>query len=287
MYQFLAVRSKTITSLVLIFSLFSPLSNASIIPAELVINGNVELALSPVDGSLPALGPATQNATMSRVIGGTLTEVQVIDIAPLGPNPLGGVLTDIGDGVGNTADVNASSFGLIEAFIFDFTFSLTNTSLTDSFLTSFIIDFSNTVQAFGFDSYVDSEIALFDSLDNEFFASDISSDTLFGDQKNGVDLPTSGAQINDVGLFSFDIALAAGQSTSFSGFMKIEGEDFGDGSFNALSSAFISVADVQNTTPPGPGPNPQPNPIPEPTSVLLFLTGSLGLMARKSWKPNN
>ena len=101
------------------------------------------------------------------------------------------------------------------------------------------------------------------------FFSDLTSDTVFGDQKNGTALATSGATLTDSGTFLFDITLAAGASDSFSAVLKMDGGAFDNSSlFNASTFAFISVIGADNLTAVQP-----PLPVPEPSTLMLFLGG--------------
>lgn len=277
MNKLLSARSLTIKSSILLVSLFTSLSYASLIPADLNITGHVEF---DTDTSASILA-GTQTGNLMSNLAGVVDSSSVNNTSVTGENPLGGMLTDIDDGVGAVAQVDGFNFGDTLGFIFDFEFALINNSLTDTFLATFMIDFSNMVDASGTDAYVDSEIALYDEIGTEFFFSDLTSDTLFGDENNGSSTGTFGSMINDSGMFSFDISLAAGESTSFGGVLKIDGADFdGNGGFTARSEAFVSVARVTNTSPPS------PTPVPEPSSVLLYLIASLGLLTRKVCKSN-
>ena len=245
----------------------APTVTATLIASDLTITGNVEFDTLL---SASATGNASQNADMSLVIGGATSNTSIANVTPTGANPLGGVLTDYGDGVGVSA-IGSSTAGAISAipdFIFDLGFSLSNSSATDSYQVFFELAFSNFVDAEGSDAFIDAEINLFNSLLAEMFFSDLTSDTVFGDQKNGTALATSGATLTDSGTFLFDITLAAGASDSFSAVLKMDGGAFDNSSlFNARTSAFISVIGADNLTG---GPQP-PSQVPEPSVFLLFI----------------
>ncbi len=245
----------------------APTVTATLIASDLTITGNVEFDTLL---SASATGNASQNADMSLVIGGATSNTSIANVTPTGANPLGGVLTDYGDGVGVSA-IGSSTAGAISAipdFIFDLGFSLSNSSATDSYQVFFELAFSNFVDAEGSDAFIDAEINLFNSLLAEMFFSDLTSDTVFGDQKNGTALATSGATLTDSGTFIFDITLAAGASDSFSAVLKMDGGAFDNSSlFNARTSAFISVIGADNLTG---GPQP-PSQVPEPSVFLLFI----------------
>lgn len=245
----------------------APTVTATLIASDLTITGNVEFDTLL---SASATGNASQNADMSLVIGGATSNTSIANVTPTGANPLGGVLTDYGDGVGVSA-IGSSTAGAISAipdFIFDLGFSLSNSSATDSYQVFFELAFSNFVDAEGSDAFIDAEINLFNSLLAEMFFSDLTSDTVFGDQKNGTALATSGATLTDSGTFLFDITLAAGASDSFSAVLKMDGGAFDNSSlFNARTNAFISVIGADNLTG---GPQP-PSQVPEPSVFLLFI----------------
>lgn len=248
-------------------SLIIPTASATLIDSDLTIEGNVLFDIT----SDAVIGNANQSADMSQIIGGISTSSSVNDVTPSGANPVGGVLTHYGDGVGVNAIAasTASTESTAGAFIFDFSFSLLNNSLTDTHKVFFELDFSNIANADGTDAYIDSEINLFDSLNNELFFSDLTSDSSFGDEKNGVDQGSFGATLLDSGKFLFDVTLAAGAANSFSAVLKMDGEDFTNDSFFAGSSnAFIKVLSSENQT----STTPPPTPVPEPTTLLLFAT---------------
>ncbi|NMH59128.1 PEP-CTERM sorting domain-containing protein [Alteromonas ponticola] len=226
-------------------------------------------------------GPASQMATMTAIQGGTNSDSSVNNVTVTGDNPIGGALTETGDGVGVNASASGGADSSVGDFIFDFAFDLTNSSLTTDYQIFFEVSFANFVDANGSDAYVDGEINLFDGDSNEFFASDLTSDTFFGDERNGESLTSLGAALSDSGNFLFDITLGAGMSDFFSGLLKIDGgEFFGNGSFNAQTEAFISVLRVVDlTTPPD---------VPEPSILMLFTGGLLSLLAgkRRNFKLN-
>ena len=245
----------------------APTVTASLITSDLTITGNVEFDTAM---STSATGNATQNADMLLVIGGATSGTSIANVTPTGVNPLGGTLTDYGDGVGisATASSEAGVTSEVPDFIFDIGFSLSNSSATDSYQVFFELAFSSFVDGEGLDAFVDAEINLFNSLLAELFFSDLTSDTAFGDQKNGTSLATSGATISDSGTFLFDITLSAGASNSFSALLKMDGGAYENSSFfNASTFAFISVIGADNLTN-----TPQPPlPVPEPSTLMLFL----------------
>lgn len=246
----------------------APTVTASLITSDLTITGNVEFDTGM---STSVTGNATQNADMLLVIGGATSGTSIANMTPTGVNPLGGTLTDYGDGVGvsATASSEAGVTSEVPDFIFDFGFSLSNSSATDSYQVFFELAFSSFVDAEGLDAFIDAEINLFDSALVESFFSDLTSDSAFGDKKNGTSLATSGATLSDSGTFLFDITLSAGASDSFTALLKMDGGAYENSSlFNASTFAFISVIGADNLTAVQP-----PLPVPEPSTLMLFLGG--------------
>ncbi len=261
----------------------APTVTASLISPDLMISGNVEFDMV---NSSSATGNASQNADMSLVIGGGTTLTSIANVTPTGVNPLGGLLTDYGDGVGVSAIGSSTASGVsstIPGFIFDIGFSLSNSSATDSYQVFFELAFSNFADAEGNDAFMDAEINLFNSLLAEIFFSDLTSDTAFGDQKNGIALPTSGATLTDSGTFAFNITLLAGASDNFSAVLKMDGGAFTENSFfNSRTSAFISVVgadNLTNTQPPQP-----PSQVPEPSTFILFFMAMLLSQVKRRMK---
>ncbi|NCP64381.1 MAG: hypothetical protein GW763_09330 [Paraglaciecola sp.] len=272
-----------IFSLLLTSIVFTFTSHAAVIPAEIDITGNVSFSVAD---SVPFSGTGSQSATMSQILAGAATATTIADVTPTGDNPLGVVspdrFTDTGDGLGLVANVNGEAGDIAELFVFDFSFDLANTSATDEFKVYFELSFSNYAKADGSDTYAWSELNLYDSLLSELFFSDLISDTLFGDNANGVDLGSFGVELTDSGTFLFDFTLAAGASTSFSAVMKIEGGDFSRlGTFNADAMLNINILDVEKLTSTPPPPT---NDVPAPSAAYLLLIALFGFVcsSRKS-----
>ncbi|MCW8092722.1 hypothetical protein [Alteromonas sp. ASW11-130] len=238
------------------------------IPTDLTIDGTVAFNTSL---SLPASGSATQGGDMTAYIGGVNTISVVDNVTVTGDNPLGGVFVDFDDGVEINAGGSGDANSAVGDLIFDIAFDLTNSSLTSDYQIFFEVEYFNFVNADGTDAYIDAEINLFDNGLNEFFASDLTSDTVFGDSVNGTDLPTSGDSQLDAGIFEFDITLTAGTSDFFTGLVKIDGEDFGgDGSFFGNAEVWITVVDAVELN----------ADVPEPSVFTILLSGLLLLSFR-------
>lgn len=266
--------SYIITIVFLFFSFASFNSDASLIPGELEITGNVSFNAS----SLPALGGATQTATLKSVLGGLSETSSINGLAVSGTDSQGGLLQSINDGVGAVVSISGDEISSSEGFFFNFLFSLSNTSLTDSLQISFELEFENTTSASGNDAYTDAEITLKNQTNNEIFFSDLTSDTLFGDSENGVPLSTSGATLTDAGTFLFDFILSANSSSSFNGEIKLDAESFvNNGAFSANTSAFIRVIDVENLTEPV-------NSVPSPSTLSILLLAMMCFAVKQKYR---
>jgi hypothetical protein len=267
-------------SILCAFSLIAPTVTAGLIPLDISITGNAEI--DTID-SASATGNASQNADMSIIVGGNTTLTSIANLTPTGANPLTDTFTDFGDGVGVSA-ISSSTVGAISEvpdFIFDMGFSLFNSSATDTYQIFFELAFLNFADADGPDAFIDAEINLFNTLMTELFASDLTSDTFFNDKQNGTDLATSGAALSDNGTFLFDITLLAGASDNFSALLKMDGKAFDNSStFNARTSAFISIVSAENLTNTQP-----PSQVPEPSTFILFYIAMALLQVKR--KINN
>jgi hypothetical protein len=274
--------NKTLSA-ALLFALTLGNANAVIIPVDLQISGQVEFSVAD---SAATSGNATQSATMLITDAGASTTTTIANTTPTGSNPLGDVnpgnftFTDFGDGLGVDADVNGGANSEVENFIFDFAFALNNTSAVDTYQIFFELVFDNNVDAQGSSTYIDSEIGIIDSALNEIVASDLTSDTLNGDQNNGNGLGTFGAALSDTGTFAFDFTLIAGASDTFSGLLKMDGGDFdNNGTYDAQSSAFVRILRAENLTV-----QPPPTGVPEPGTILLVLSALTGLVIKRRVK---
>ncbi|MBZ9612374.1 hypothetical protein [Rheinheimera maricola] len=236
---------------------------AALIPVDLSISASTSFADESVSGGLDV----SHNATMSIVQGGITTQSTVNDTAVTGFNPLAGLLSDINDGISIGSLVSGRGLGAAPGYYFDFDFLLQNNSLTTVYFLSFVLQFDNLTSASGDDTFADSKILLFDADDTEFFFSDLTTDTLFGDEKNGAPTNTFGVTQIDAGSFAFDIVLGAGAMNSFRGELQLIGEEFnGQGSFGMDSFASLSLAAARPLDTPPPQ-------IPLPASGWLFALG--------------
>ncbi|MFC3120771.1 hypothetical protein [Agaribacter flavus] len=253
--------------------LVTPYAQAVPITSDLTINGEVSFDIT----SSLAEGNAIQTATLFSVLGGTNTNSTVSNTTVTGDNPKGGQLTDIGDGIGLSSSLESSGIGFSDVFAFDYAFQITNNSLSQDYTISFLAEFENSVNS-ELDAFVESRFILEDSSNTEFFFTDLSSDTLVGNEKNGNPTGNTGGVESDFGTFGFDIVVAAGQMLTFTGEVKLDGESFVNDSFMLSSNdSFISILSVSGS---GGSTNP-PNPVPSPYPALLFLAGCVGVVVRR------
>lgn len=238
---------------------------ATPIPSEVSVSGVVEFATG-FSGSVSFSGDGSQSGTMSSTLDGVTETSIVTDIGVSGDSPRGGAFARIGDGVEVTTEVEGRSNSEADDFIFDIRLDLANNSLTDTFRFIFELTFDNQTSAFGSDAYIDSEINVFDSGNNELFASDLTTDTFFGDSTSRGPTGTTGETQFESDIFDFVFDLDAGASDFFTAVVKVDARDFGgNGGFSASSLAFFELVSVENLTS-----TPSPIPAPGPLSLMLL-----------------
>jgi len=214
----------------------------------------------------------TQSGSISSIIGETKTTSNITGAIITGTNPLAGTLTDIGDGFGSifsmSGDQNADKGELFS----DYAINITNNSATDQFMVSFLLDFTNIVDANGADSFADSQFSLSnDTTTSEIFFTDLTSDIFFGDKENGISLASFGASLSDTGMVTLDFLLTPLAVINLSGINQLQGGVFDDTSdFEGELTSFISLASVTNLTTP-------PSSVPEPVTFFLIMGGFIGL----------
>ena len=240
-----------------------PKLNAAPIPIDVSIVASNSFDNNSYSGS----GGVSHMSIMSILLGGVLTQSTVDDTMVTGTNPLVGQLTEINDGIAIDTDVIAGATGFAEGYFFDFNFALQNNSLTTDYLLSFVLLYENLTYASGEDAFADSKILLFDADNVEFFFSDLTTDTVFGDQNNGVGTNTFGFTQTDNGSFAFNVLLSAGAVSNIRGELQLVGQEFsGLGSFGSNSFANLSLSAVRPLDTPPPQ-------IPLPASGWLFALG--------------
>lgn len=243
---------------------------------DLTVTGQVNL------GTAVSSSGVTQTGETRTTEGETSTTAGFTTTAGA-PNPLTGTLTDIGDGFGYSTDLDAAFFADSFQFIIDLGIDLSNGSLTDTFTITFNLVFDGSVDANGFSTGDGSFAQSILSVDNDGtseFASNILSDTEFGDNDNGTEPNTFGDPISDAINTTFNVMLAPGETKSITVSNEWVGGVFEDDVNGASMIDLIFDLNITNVDCSGPciiDPGPDPDPIPAPASLPLLAVGLAGL----------
>jgi len=265
------------------------LSSAHAVPitSDLSISGTAAFDAAYAAGQLA--GGATQSGNLNTTQAGANSNSTFSGATAPTSNPLSGAFTQTGDGLGFSGVAHGDS-GDQYGIGIDLGFALANASLTNTYKVTFRVDFGHQINAAGDDSYTESEFFIENALLNQIFFTHLVSDTVFGNQINGVTNGDFGGNVVDPGAFAmFDFILNPGSNLAFSGNWTLRSV-INSGSADAALTAFVSVDSVtQVNSGPGPDldPGPGPTPVPEPASWLLFLIGaatSYGSLVRRSAK---
>jgi len=267
---------------------------APIVFTDIAITGSVEL--STTIGVAPfSDGNVTQSGAISTTAGGVTTDnafstapgtANGVDDATTtlpASNPLTGNLTDTGDGVGYSTNLDAlfeTGFNFNEGydFITDFAVNLANTSVGGTFTVTMQLDYSNVADVDGNDAFADSRLDLeVDTLN--VFSSEVLSDSFFGDALNTVATGTFGDLISDNGTFFFDVILNPGDTALIGGVHQWEGGVFEAGFSNVDIGVDLTIAGVTCAG--------DCNVVPVPGAALLFASGLSGLALIRRWRPRN
>jgi hypothetical protein len=265
---------------------------APIVFTDISITGSVEL--STTIGVAPfSDGNVTQNGAIRTTVGGATTSNAfsttpgtadgIDDAATTLPasNPLTGNLTDTGDGIGYTTNLDALfetgvNFNEGYDFITDFAVNLANTSVGGIFTVTMQLDYSNVADVEN-DAFADSRLDLeVDTLN--VFSSEVLSDSFFGDALNGTPTGTNGALISDSGSFFFDVILNPGDTALIGGLHQWEGGVFEAGSSLVDIGVDLTIAGVTCAG--------DCNVVPVPGAALLFASGLSGLALLRRRRPH-
>jgi len=283
---------------VLLLPLLAPgNTHAAPIPfTGLAIDGSVEL--STTIGVAPfSDGNVTQSGNISTTAGGATTSnafstapgtadgVNDATTTPPASNPLTGILTDTGDGIGYSTDLDAlfeTGFDFNEGydFITEFGINLANTSVGGTLTVTMQLDYSNMVDVDGIDAFADSRLDL--EVNNvDEFSSEVLSDSFFGDELNGVPAGTFGDLISHSGSYLFDVILNPGEMALIGGIHQWEGGVFDIGFSNVDIGVDLTIA---NVTCDG---DCNISVIPLPGAALLFASGLSGLALLRRRRTRN
>lgn len=245
-------------------------AQASVIFSDLIIDAETVSDMLPGDVS---------SGDFSLIQGGVTFTSTYSDgvVAPGDDNPLGGSLSDTGDGIGFTG--SATSDGEYFFAGFDGFMTIENDSALVYDIVLKLI-FGNSVTANG-DAFADSEFYI-EANGSEVFFSDLLVDTVFGNEIAGVatDPETFGGTLDESGTVLLPFVLNPTEILDLVLFWTAEGQDYGvDGAAFSFSQ-FLSIdSAVARTAQP-------PTDVPAPSIVLLFLLTFAGFVARSTKTKN-
>lgn len=251
-------------------------------------SGSVELTTTV--GNAPFTdGDVTQDGQIRTTLGGVVssnafsstpgTTDGVDDATTILPaqNPMTGALTDTGDGVGFSTNVDAGFpagvpiSGRAYNFVSDVRVDLANNSTNGVFTVTMQVDFNETVDVEGADAFAELEFDL--EVDNQdVFRTELLSDSFFGDEIDGVNQGTFGTQLARSGTFFFDVVLNPGDAALVQGFYSWDGAVYDGTASLADASIDLSIAGVTCV-----GECTLPSPVPLPGAVWLLASGLSGL----------
>lgn len=246
-------------------------ANATPITSDLSISGSAQFDAGFAAGELA--GDATQSGNLNITQGSVNSSSSFSGATAPTSNPLNGIFTQTGDGVGFTGVANGNSSDQYGIGI-NLGINLANSSAITTYVVVFRVDFSNLVNTAGNDAYTESQFSIMNAALSELFFTHLISDTLFGNKKNGNFTAGFGGTESDNGFDTLTFTLNPGDSLAFSGAWTLRSL-ITDGSASANLATFISVDSVT-----GRGGN--PNPVPAPATWLLLM---LGAAAMRQFRP--
>ncbi len=238
-----------------------------------------------VDGSAAFLGlGAAQvrgfSGTLDATLGGAAQTQTTFDaLTVLGANPLGGGMTETGDGTGISMSLPAL-FGPTDfSAAAEHNYLLTNSSASDAFRVTMRLDFSFSADASGGVAFARTAFDLVDlGAASSLFASELRSITIEPDTVDGVAQATSGAALSRSGSQTFEFVLDVGDILSLNAFMVMEGiagdQDSSEVAASMLAS--LSIDSVTRISEP-----PPPTGVPAPAPLLLVGAGLLALWRQR------
>jgi hypothetical protein len=223
---------------------------------------------------LAAPGP---NSSQTAASGASVDKTFALTAGAL---PVGGRLTDINDGVGmnftSNAAFNGSSPSRSQELDGNYALQITNTSALDTFKLTLGMRFDNQQNAsgpatnFGAFTHGVATLFAFDPANNpgvDLAFSDLTSDTLLGNNNNGSTPGSSGGPVNEARTAFLEFIMSPNSTLNLGGRNDLFGSAGQSGAaYTGLLNSFVFVSNVANQTNP-------PSNVPVPASLWLFVSG--------------
>ena len=253
---------------------------AAPIGADISIAGSANFDASNSNASTAG---ASQSGTLTSIISGATSTSTVNGTTVTGANPLSGSLASTGDGFGLSFLGTGSDLSdEVSGFFGDLFFDLANTSATISYTIRLLVSFDNAVGSSGADAFADIDFRFLDETNSatpiELYFSDLTSDTVNGNQVGGISTGNSGGSEAEAGSTVLTLLLAPGATLNLHGLLNTRGGAFADPSaFSFSFDTLITVDSVIPSTLP-------PNPVPEPAALALLAVAvaALAISRRRS-----
>lgn len=235
------------------------------LPSDLAVTGAISF-----DTTNSFAADADSTGAFSTIVGGVRGSSLYTDGAADAPNPRSATFTHLGDGfalngVGNAAGADSAMVAGV-----DFLLTLVNTSSAATYTVHLEMVFDHRVDSDGSDAFANSEFTI-DEGGAEVAFTDLTSDTVFGDELGGADLGTAGEEVIDDGTRVLTAILTPGASIAYDGAWTGEAESFEPDSSSLLDfSGSFRITSVESDQPQAV--------IPLPASLPLAL-GGLALLA--------